>query len=312
MIEKYKEIIRSIEQGSPLSFSSPILTGFSGKKMLNALQRFSQLYKGNTEVCYLEVGVFQGLTLLSVAASTANELLCCGIDNFMHHDKDKKNFNIIQDRIQALALTQVQLLNDDYEEILENLSKHIGNKKVAVYFIDGPHDYRSQMMCLLLIKPFLAPNAVIIVDDANYRHVRQANRDFLVAHPAFKLLYETYTYTHPTNMPEDKKGVAREGWWDGVNILVYDTDNVLAPMLPQTHRPRELYENEHLIHPSGVAEVAPFLLQSFRALMKLNVFTAVKTFGVAVKKYYKGKMSERYAEINTYSDNLSTRMNELR
>ncbi len=37
MIEKYKEIIKSIEQGSPLLFSSPILTGFSGKKMMNAL-----------------------------------------------------------------------------------------------------------------------------------------------------------------------------------------------------------------------------------------------------------------------------------
>ncbi len=247
-----------------------------------------------------------------MAASTENELLCCGIDNFAYFDKDKKNYGIVQDRIQALGLTQVQLLNDDYEDILENLSKHIGNKKVAVYFIDGPHDYRSQMMCLLLIKPFLAPNAVIIVDDSNYRHVRQANRDFLVAHPEFKLLYETYTYTHPNNMPEDRKDTALEGWWDGVNILVYDTDNILAPMLPQTYRPRELYENEHLVHPSRVAEIAPTLVRAFSLLMSGKFLYAAKSFGYAIKQYMKAKMSSRYLEINTYSDNLETRMNDMK
>ncbi|MBK7410887.1 MAG: class I SAM-dependent methyltransferase [Saprospirales bacterium] len=47
------------------------------------------------------------------------------------------------------------VINQDYEDALENLKTHIGEKKVGLFFIDGPHDYRSQLMCLLLIQPFL-------------------------------------------------------------------------------------------------------------------------------------------------------------
>ena len=93
-------------------------------------------------------------------------------------DPEKKNLSIVEERLTKLQLDNAFIINNDYEDALENLRHTIGDKKIGVYFIDGPHDYRSQLMCLELALPYLHEQAVIIVDDSNYRNVRQANRDF--------------------------------------------------------------------------------------------------------------------------------------
>ena len=100
------------------------------------------------------------------------------------------------------------LIERDYEDALEALGNHIGDTKIGLYFVDGPHDYRSQLMCLLLATPFLSESAVIVVDDCNYPWVRLANRDFLISNPSFKLIFEAYTECHPGNMPEEKVTLA--------------------------------------------------------------------------------------------------------
>ena len=143
---------------------------------------------------------------------------------------------------------------------MADLSAHLGGKKVGVYFVDGPHDYRSQLVCLLLIKPFLAPGAVIIVDDCNYRHVRQANNDFLMSHPEFKLIFQAYTSSHPKNMNPGAYQQATMGWWNGANVIVHDPDNELEPFLPPTYRSRKLYENEHEVHASKFPGLVPAVL----------------------------------------------------
>ena len=218
-----KLIIESHENG--LLVENNQLSGFSGKSLVGTLQRFSQNLLSK-DTCYLEVGVYQGLTLLSSAKSQSIASFY-GIDNFAFFDKYGHNESIINDRISSLNLLNVNLINSDYEDALENLKKYIGSKKVGVYFVDGPHDYRSQLICLSLIKPYLSDNAVIIVDDSNYRHVRLANRDFLLNNPEFKLIYQSYTKAHPNNLSKQDLKDAKEGWWNGVNIIYKDTENEL-------------------------------------------------------------------------------------
>lgn len=296
-----------------------ILTGLSGEKILASLQRLVTLFSQEQDVCYLEVGVFQGLTLLSTALSCP-EIKCYGIDNFAQFDPKKENYSIIQERQNKLSIQNIELINEDYEDALEKLPKYIGKSKVGVYFVDGPHDYRSQLMCLELILPYLHPNAVILVDDCNYLHVRQANRDFLITHPEYKLLFESYTNCHPNHMSHDENIKVRKGWWNGVNILIRDSNNELQSMFPPTDRNREIFENEHKIQPHFLAKLAPETLHLiygiYESYMKdsksVQIESKVKNFLPKLDRLSKDYAKQGYTlyrHMNTFSQYLPTRYN---
>jgi len=304
------QIIQSIKEsessGLILGTDNEFLTGFSGNKLVGSLQRLTSLFSENKDTCYLEVGVFQGLTLLSVANAIPS-INCYGIDNFAQFDIKGENFGIVKNRIEKLGLQNATVINRDYEDALETLADAIGiNKKVGVYFIDGPHDYRSQLMCLELALPYLHENAVIIIDDSNYKHVRQANRDFLITHPEYKLVFEAYTKCHPVNMTRTEEEDARKGWWNGVNIIVKDIDNQLKPMYPPTKRSRIPYENEHDIHALKIAEAAPQAVAIIQSIYEINfpkVLHNVFSFYKAIGKY-NHMFKTRYKVLNTYSADL--------
>ena len=209
MIKDYYHAIKDSVDSLGIITDDKILTGFSGHRMVRLLQNVAKL-RLDENTCYVEVGVFQGLTLLSVA-KVLDKAEVYGIDNFAFFDKAGKNLSIVNERTQKLNLNNVNIVNEDYEDALENLKKHIGNKKVGVYFVDGPHDYRSQLMCLELMKPYLADNAIIVVDDSNYRHVRQANRDFLFNNKDYKLIFQSYTKCHPLKLHGKEKEEVQRG-----------------------------------------------------------------------------------------------------
>lgn len=280
---------------SGAAHSSEHLTGLSGEALFGTLQRLSSILLDENTV-YLEVGVYQGLTLLSSALANSNSSFY-GIDNFAYFDPENKNKSIVLNRIKKLDVSNVHLIDQDYEDALENLEQHIGNKKVGVYFIDGPHDYRSQLMCLQLIKPYLADNAVILIDDSNYRFVRQANRDFLITHPDFKFIYESYTPAHPANMTPKLKSDAYKGWWNGINII--GKGELFAELnnnMPHTLRDRTIFENEQVLHATKYPEHVHSLVQ---IATKFNLFKILNLFKKPSSQYSGG-----YKHANTYSENL--------
>jgi len=233
MIDKIIEMIEESEKnGLYREFPHDILSGYSGNKIIGSLQRLMSLYKDHKNVCYLEVVVYQGLTLLSVAGENP-QIACFGIDNFAYFDTNGKYYHTIEERKNLLYFSNANLINEDYEDALENLVKYIGEMEFGLYFIDGPHDYRSQLMCLQLIIPYLHKNAVIIVDDANYPHLKKANRDFLATQSSLKLIFDVYITAHPLNMDSQSQGAIRRSWWNGVNIFAKDSNNVLEPIFPK-------------------------------------------------------------------------------
>ncbi len=302
-ISTFQQLLHQTEAKPQVLFTNDILTGFSGQKMIAALQGLTAKFAHSEAYCYLEIGVFQGLTLLSVAGANPG-FPCYGIDNFQAHDPEKKNLNIFTQRKQALGLTNAHLLNMDYEDALENLGAHIGQRKVGVFFIDGPHDYRSQLMCLLLAMPHLADDAVIIVDDSNYLQVRQANRDFLVAHPEYKLLFEAYTPRHPNNMTAAQTAAAREGWWDGVNIIVRDPANQLPAMFPTTRRNRVLFENDHFVHASRLGAIAPQVLVAATLLFTGRLGRGIKNLQKAYRAYQQNPFPGEFDDTNIFPEGL--------
>ena len=290
-----------------LVFEDARLTGLSGKRVIAMLQRFARLADG----CYLEIGVFQGLTLLSVAGAVRERVF--GIDNFSQFDPDHKNLGIIEDRRTALGLANVELVNADYEDAMERIENHLGGRKIGVYFVDGPHDYRSQLMCLLLALPHLSPRAVIVVDDANYRHVRLATRDFLATHSDFALLFEAYTPCHPVNMTPTDKANAVAGWWNGIHVIVRDPERVLARTPPHTLRARTLYENEHAVHSDRYAALAPHAVRLVGEALSLSPrrFASRLRRVVRAAREIPRELLGRFAISNTFSDELpAERFNE--
>ena len=287
------------------------LSGLAGLKTVGVLQRLAQLMSADETACYLEVGVFQGLTLVSTSLD-APELPCYGIDNFRILDPEKKNLKIVEDRMDKFKTANAKLINMDFEAALETLEEHIGERKAGLYLVDGPHDYRSQLVCLLLAKRHLHDRAIIVIDDANYPEVRMATRDFLLSHPQFKMIFEAYSPGHPANLdPADLKHW-EDGWLNGVNILVHDPDGLFPDMRPPIVEDRTLYFNEWLAHRLRFAELAPEAVALAGAICTGSDEEELRATVVERYGQMKGDLKDRYDDRNVYSEGLTTgRYNDL-
>jgi len=299
--------IREAEQHGLLSeFGLGQKDGLSGEKTAGTLQRFVSLYANEPEACYLEIGVYQGLTLVAAGLS-ADAMPCYGIDNFRILDPEGKNLDIVEQRLEKFNVANAHLINEDFEVALHNLESHIGNRKICVYFVDGPHDYRSQLICLLLIKPYLHDNAVIVIDDANYPDVRQATADFLLSHPEFKLAFDAYTPDHPANLDSETLIEAEQNWLNGINIIVRDPDGLLPDMAPPTISDKSLYFHEWLTHRHQIAELAPESLDLVQAMLldrtedKTEIEKTLRSKFAESREIYQDRKLTR----NTYSKNIA-------
>lgn len=274
------------------------ISGLSGSKLIGFLQRCAQVAMKNKNACYLELGVFQGLTLTSVSAA-APDMTCFGIDNFSQFDPDRRNRLLVEQRLEDNTSGNGVLINDDFETALLSLRRYINEREVVLYFVDGPHDYRSQYISLDFVRQYLSSDAVIVVDDSNYEHVRRANNDWLRANPEFALLYEAYTPCHPGNMTDTMERAARVGWWNGVNIIVRDPGMTLVRIYPPVEDTRERYFNDHLVHPSRYAGLAPQFLDAVAAPFPIDMYKLAR---LLLRK----KAGEKYMSMNTRSEHLKS------
>ncbi|HEX4227546.1 MAG TPA: class I SAM-dependent methyltransferase [Bryobacteraceae bacterium] len=295
------ELVRDIEERGWTMESPAGLTGYSGRKILNLLQHLVQSCRG--ENCYAEVGVFQGLTLLSVAA--ANPVLACfGIDNFSFGD-GAGNRRKVETACDSYGLMNAHLVVQGYEEAMAQLAALTGGRKIAVYFVDGPHDYRSQLMCLLLARPHLAPGVVIVIDDCNYPQVRQANRDFLVTHPDYALAFQAYTPRHPNNMDAQGMAAASAGWWNGINLIVHDPDRLLVRRYPPlTEAASAFQREEHWLHSTAMRALARPLFAFCEALTHPHMLRNLAGTTRLLWRALHTTPSPPHRTMNTYSENL--------
>ena len=164
---------------------------------------------------YCEVGCFQGATLIG-ALLNHPERMAYAVDNFAEFDKYGENLDELRDNLAKFGIEeQIFFCNQDFEEFLLNLRDFSIDDKIGVYLYSGSHDYRSQLLGLLLVKPFLAEQALIIIDDSNWSVVQQANWDFIATHPECQLLLDL-----PTSRDGDST------YWNGIQVLSWDTRQV--------------------------------------------------------------------------------------
>ena len=90
------------------------------------------------------------------------------------------------------------------------LGGSLGDRRVGVYYWDGPHDYDGQLRGMHAIEPWLAPEALILIDDYDWEAVSAATQDFIADEERVELLVEI---------------AGEEGnqvwWWDGVAVLAW-------------------------------------------------------------------------------------------
>ena len=304
MIDRIAAAIADSNQNGRL-LTVPGLDGFSGDRLIGCLQRIAALGEAASS-CYVEIGVFRGLTLVSVSRA-ASGVEVFGIDNFSQFDPRGENKGVVLGHVKELHLANLHLIDADFEVALADLSGFVGGRKVGTYFVDGPHDYRSQLLCLELMKPHLADGAAIVVDDSNYLHVRQANRDFLTLNSDYKLIFEAYTPCHPSNMDASQLRDAREGWWNGVNIIVHDPGDRLDRSLPPVDSGRRIFFNDHLVHSSASAANSNRAAEIVAHLSRGRIDQTA----VALAKFVRERgsvpagLKGRFAHANTFSEGLT-------
>ncbi len=85
MLNEIIDTIKKAESNGLLTKTKvKFLLGLSGNKLIGTLQQLAALLPVEKNLCYIEIDVFQGLTLLSVASACPN-LPCYGIDNFAYY-----------------------------------------------------------------------------------------------------------------------------------------------------------------------------------------------------------------------------------
>jgi hypothetical protein len=158
---------------------------------------------------HCEVGCYQGATLIGALLDHA-DCLAYAADNFSEFNTEGQNYSALLRNLAAFGLEgKVRFHNQDFEEFLVGL-RHSG-PKIGVYFYDGAHDYRSQLMALLLVVPLLAERALLVVDDSNCLGVKQAARDFIAARPECRLLLDLPT-----------PGNGDPSFWNGLYVLGWE------------------------------------------------------------------------------------------
>jgi protein O-GlcNAc transferase len=156
---------------------------------------------------YGEVGTFQGATLIGALLGHRRRAWAC--DNFSEFDPQGLNHTLLLRNLERFGLRgQVDFRNQDFEEFLSGLSR--SGPRVGVYLYDGAHDYRAQMLGLLLAVPLLAERALLVVDDSNWPAVQQATWDFMLVRRECRLLFD---------LPTPRNGDPT--WWNGLMVLAW-------------------------------------------------------------------------------------------
>ncbi|MFO7572287.1 MAG: class I SAM-dependent methyltransferase [Gaiellaceae bacterium] len=166
-----------------------------------ALLSLSAACLGPTE-CYVEVGVYHGASLIAVLLGNDGADVVA-IDGFGFRDA---SLDKVERNLASFGLGIPEILVGDVFELVPGGA--LEGRSVGVWYYDAAHDYESQLEGLRIAEPYLAPGALMIVDDTDWTDVERALEDYLAEQPlASRLL----------TIDGKERGFAQ--WWEGMQIL---------------------------------------------------------------------------------------------
>jgi predicted O-methyltransferase YrrM len=166
---------------------------------------------------YVEVGTYYGASLIGAMRGNTGDFVA--IDAFVFGQIEVRGRKLpaasragLEENLRRFGCERATILEGDAFEVLEGGA--LGDRRVGVYYYDGPHSYDDQLRGLRAIEPWLADEALLVVDDEDWEQVARATRDYLASQPKARLLFE---------IPGEAGGYVQ--WWDGVAVLAWSAGN---------------------------------------------------------------------------------------
>lgn len=151
---------------------------------------------------YVEVGVFHGASL--VAAMLGNEgRRFVGLDSFEFRDG---SLDRVEQNLAHFGVGQPELIVGDVFELVPGGA--LGEARAGVWYYDALHTYEGQMEGMRIAEPWLAPGALLIVDDTDWEQVARAMDDYLAEQPRARRV-----------LTIDGKDRGFPQWWEGMQVL---------------------------------------------------------------------------------------------
>lgn len=207
-------------------------------KVLNIITSYTKKKCLSRNIHYVEIGTFRGFSCINNAVKNT-KVKCYTIDNFRF---DKKNLEIFKFYKKKYKVNNLSLLNCDFEKAYDVLREK--KIKIGTLFVDGPHDYRSQYIILERFKNLLTTNACIIIDDANYEHVKLATSDFLTNNNDFKLVGQYYSKIHPSLIDKNTAKKNKNNW-NGLHIIERNSKKVGKKLKINLKKAKKFHIDSH-------------------------------------------------------------------
>lgn len=144
---------------------------------------------------YLEIGTHTGYTLISAGYETMARLI--GIDDFRLArtvgGKVVEPLSVLHDNLQCTEGTNVSIFVNDFRNISLQSELDAG-RRIGVFFIDADHTYQDVWDSFKWIEPYLAKEAIIILDDVRIAGVTEAMRKWTQDNPRFEEVFYCKTF----------------------------------------------------------------------------------------------------------------------
>ncbi len=162
---------------------------------------------------YVEVGSFYGASLIGAMRGNTGDFVA--IDRFSFDVPEVRGRPLprasragLEESLARFDADSATILEGDAFELIEGGA--LGDRRVGVYYWDGPHDYDGQLRGMRAIEPWLTPEALIVVDDYDWEAVARATHDYVAAEPRAELLVEI-----------GGEAADQVWWWDGVAVVAW-------------------------------------------------------------------------------------------
>jgi len=142
---------------------------------------------GSHEI-YLEVGSYRGRSVVGAALGADHDRFVA-VENFREFgvSADEGEHRIRATLAEWDLTDRVRLHRGDAFRLVP---LGLLNRPVGVYFYDGVHSRLAQYLALGIVEPFLADEALVVIDDASWPQVERSTASYVRRHPGYQLLFD--------------------------------------------------------------------------------------------------------------------------
>lgn len=201
------------------AFSDPCpdVAGMASLRKLQLLNLAVSFLPADGDECYLEVGTYQGKSLIAALVGNINRM-AVACDNFSEFTASAtESVSILQKNLASYGLSEsVRFYNEDFLTLFEKWQTY-KLPPVGVYFYDGAHDELSQYEAIRAVEPILANEALVIIDDWRYA---EDSGSYAEAATRRAIAESPNTWRIQWVLPARYNGDLAM-WWNGVVVLLF-------------------------------------------------------------------------------------------